>query len=178
MNKKDQRVKVKIAETLANVRGIVRHIKNVQDNRIFLGEKLIELGEIDLGKNLIANGLKHDSSKFYGIEYEILAPFYATQAESDANTKKLKMKLAVSQHNTVNLHHPEAWASIQHMPEVYIAEFCCDVKAWAQEFGMDLREWLDKYATKRWKFAKHDKVYAKIMKFVNLLCETPFVAIH
>ena len=60
------------------------------------------------------------------------------------------------------------------MPDVYIAEMVCDVKARSEEFGTDLRKWIDEEATKRYKFTMEDKVYKDLMRFVNLLCQTPF----
>lgn len=60
------------------------------------------------------------------------------------------------------------------MPEVNLAEMVCDWKARANEFGTDLREWIDKCATKKFKFNKKDEVYSKIERFLNLLLEKPF----
>ncbi len=155
---------------LSKIRGITRHIRNVEDSCLILGEKLILLGKIDLGKQLIANGFIHDASKFTGIEFEYLS----LNAPTEENNK-LKMKMAIHQHNSTNLHHPEAWSGgIKEMPEVYLAEFCCDIKARSQEFGTDLREWIDNYATKKFGFTENDQVYKDIMFFVNLLCEKPF----
>jgi large subunit ribosomal protein L25 len=96
----------KIEATLANVRGILRHIRNVQDNCILMGERLIERGQIDLGRKLIANGMKHDNSKFYGIEYEYMAPTYVTGPAED--TRKMKLRLAIEHHTKTNKHHPKA----------------------------------------------------------------------
>ena len=73
-----------------------------------------------------------------------------------------------------NRHHPCYWGGIKYMPDVNIAEMTCDWKARANEFGTDLREWIDKHATKKYKFTKKDEVYKKIEKFVNLLLEKPF----
>ena len=176
---KDKQITVKINETLQNVRGITRHIRNVQDNCMLLGEKLIELGDIELGKNLIANGFCHDNSKFYGIEYEFMAPLFAKNQSVDADTKKMKLKMAISHHSQTNLHHPEAWPSgISSMPDVFLAEFCCDVKSRSEEFGTSLIDWINNVATKKWNFSENDVVYKKILKFVNLLCEMPFTQVN
>jgi hypothetical protein len=60
------------------------------------------------------------------------------------------------------------------MPKLYIAEMVCDWKARSSEFGRDLREWIDKDATKRFKFKKTSPLYQQIMQFVDMICEVPF----
>ena len=167
-----RKVKKEIELATNNVDGIVRHIRNVQDNCILLGKKLIQQGHIDLGVNLIRNGFLHDSSKFVGIEWENMAPVGMSAQESAA---KLKLKMAIHHHNSTNLHHPEAWTmGIKGMPLLYLAEFVCDVKARSEEFGTSLRDWIDDSATKRWGFTKTDEVYKKIMDYIGLVCEAPF----
>lgn len=169
--KKSERLKIEAEKTKQKIRAITRHIRNVQDNCILLGEKLIDNGEIELGKQLIANGMVHDVSKFGGIEWDYMSQDHPTEEES----AKLKLKLAVHQHNSTNKHHPENWsAGIEDMPDVYLAEFCCDVKARSEEFGTDLRQWIEESATKKWNFSKEDKVYKDIMRYVDLLCQKPF----
>lgn len=169
----------KIDDALANVRGIIRHIKNVQDNSILLGEKLIEIGEIELGKSLIAHGFKHDNSKFFGIEWQEMAPMSVKSESIDKETKKLKLKLAITNHNQVNLHHVEAWTGgINDMPDVYLCEMLCDIKARSEEFGTSLMDYIDNEGIKRWNVSKEDEVYKRIIKFVNLLCEKPFSTIN
>jgi len=169
--KKSDRLKKDAGMVMEKIRAISRHIRNVEDNCLILGEKLIARGEIDLGKKLIANGFVHDASKFSGIEFEFMAPGGSTEEEN----VKMKLKMAVHQHNSTNLHHPEAWSGgIQDMPDVYLAEMSCDIKARSEEFGTNLREWIDDVATKKWNFTKEDDVYKNLMKYVNILCPTPF----
>jgi hypothetical protein len=87
----------------------------------------------------------------------------------------LKLKLAIHHHNTTNQHHPENWSGgISDMPDVFLAEFVCDIKARSEEFGTSLRDWIDNEATKKWNFTTDSEVYKKIMKYVNLVCEKPF----
>lgn len=168
--KATERIKREAALVLAKIEFVARHIRNVEDNCLFLGKKLIERGQIDLGHKLIANGTVHDASKFHGIEFEYLS--LNNPSEDD---KKLKLKLAVHHHNTTNPHHPEYWAGgIKEMPDVYVAEMVADWKARSEEFGTSLRDWIDEQATKRFTFTKEDKVYKQIMEYVNLLCQTPF----
>ena len=169
--KRNDRLRKEAEETKEKILGISRHIRNVQDNCLLLGEKLIEMGEIALGKQLIANGYVHDSSKFNGIEFDHMAPGQPTEEEE----AKLKLKLAIQHHQKTNLHHPEAWAGgIKDMSDVYLAEFVCDTKSRSEEFGTDFREWIVEKATQKYGFTKEDKVYKDIMRFVDLLCPKPF----
>lgn len=167
--KKNERVRKDAERTMEKIRFIARHIRNVEDNCLLLGERLIESGEIDLGHKLIANGYIHDASKFHGIEWEQMVP-----GEPDASEAKMKLKLAVQHHNKTNPHHPEHWGSIQLMPRLFRAEMVADWKARSEEFGTSLRDWIDDQATKRFAFSKGDEVYEELMEFVNLLCAKPF----
>ena len=168
MKKKSQKF---IDGVLNKITRLTRHIRNVEDNCVVLGTKIIEQGDIELGHQLIANGMVHDASKFYGIEFENLSSVEPCVEE----TSKLKLKMAIHHHQKTNLHHPEAWANgIKGMPDVYLAEFCCDSKARSEEFGTDLRNWISETATKRYNFTKDDIVYKRIMEFIDLLCPKPF----
>lgn len=169
--KKTERLRKEAELTLAKIHGITRHMRNVEDNCLLLGEKLIGLGEIELGHILIANGFIHDASKFHGIEWDNMAPGGVQTVEESA---KLKLKMAVNHHRKTNPHHPEYWGEIQKMPRVYIAEMVCDWKARSEEFGASLKDYIDERATKNWNFVKDDKTYKEIMFFVDLLCEKPF----
>jgi hypothetical protein len=165
-----RRIKKEIELSLRKLKGITSHIRNVQDNCIVLGEKLIERGEVNLGREIIARSFIHDNSKFYGIEWDHMAP----GTEITDSGVKIKLKLAISHHNRTNPHHPEFWEKIQNMPKIAIAEFVCDTKARSQEFGTDFRAWIDNIATKKWQFTKEDLVYKQIMEFVDMVCEKPF----
>jgi hypothetical protein len=153
--KRADKLRKEAENTLTKIRGITRHIRNVEDNCLILGEKLILQGHTDLGKQLI--------------EFEYLSLNNPTEEGN-----KLKLKLAIHHHNSTNLHHPECWGSIKKMPSVYVAEMACDWKSRSQEFGTDLREWIDNYATKKYGFTENDAIYKEIMTFVDLLCEKPF----
>ena len=54
--KKSDIVKRERERCQKKLKGIIRHIRNVQDNCIMLGEKLIEKNELELGRLLIAGG--------------------------------------------------------------------------------------------------------------------------
>lgn len=167
------RIAKKAAEDLAKIRGIARHKQAVMDNCMLLAEKLIEAGRFDTGRRLFVAGYTHDNSKFFGIEWDEMAP--GTTCEDEH--KKLKLRTAISNHNRTNPHHPEYWGTIHQMPELETFEMVCDFKARAEGFGSSLTDYINNEATKRWKFSKEDAVYKTIMYAVNLLCEKPFGAV-
>lgn len=143
---------------------LIFHIRNVQDNTIILGKKLILKGEIAMGKMLIVNGLKHDSSKFFGLEWENLHK----EAEKD------DLKEAIFQHQNTNAHHPEFWGNINNMSDVFIAEFVCDTLARSQELASDYLNWLTNEATKKYNFTTKSQFYKKALKYYNLIIDNPF----
>lgn len=147
------------------IQALMHHIRNVQENAVLLGTRLIKAGEADLGRNLIANGFIHDYSKFRGIEWDELWR---------ENDDKNSLALAIKQHNSTNAHHPEYWGTIQLMPRLYIAEMICDWKARSNEFGGSLEDWIKGEACKRFNFGPSDKVYEEIMTFFGMLCDKPF----
>lgn len=152
-------------EEIEQLEKLLRHIELVNQNTLLLGKKLILLGESVFGRRLIANGLRHDYSKFFGAEWETL---------TGADVSQDALAAAVSKHNKRNKHHPEYWGSIHKMPRLYVAEMVCDWKARATEFGTSLMDWIDGDAQKRFGFTKEDDVYETIVFFVNLLCDKPF----
>lgn len=164
------KVQKQIDDVLLKINNITRHIKNVEDNCILLGTYLIKSGEIELGKQLIANGFVHDASKFYGIEFENLS----TSGDNKEETK-LKLKMAIHQHQKTNSHHPEFWAGgIKEMPDVYVCEMLSDWKSRSEEFGTSLIDWIHEFALKKWNFSKEDEIYHKIMKYIDILCPKSF----
>lgn len=142
---------------------VLTHIENVQRNCYKLGKRLIKNGNVEMGRNLIANGQIHDNSKFKGIEFDHL--FLGDPILSDV----------IKHHNTTNPHHPEYWGDIQSMPDVYIAEMVCDCCARSSEFGSDVRVWFRDCASKKYEFTIEDKVYKRIVYYLDLLLEQPFV---
>jgi len=144
------------------IEAVLEHIQNVQRNCYKLGLKLIKSGELEFGRNLIANGQIHDNSKLTGIEFDHLFggdPLLMT---------------VVKHHSSTNPHHPEYWGSIQQMPDVYIAEMVCDCAARSSEFGSDLRKWFSEQATKKYNFAMDDKDGIRITRFIDMLLSPPF----
>ncbi len=150
-------------DTLEKIEKVLEHIQNVQRNCYKLGIKIIKSGDIELGRNLIANGQIHDNSKFKGIEFDHL--FFGDPLLSDV----------VRHHSSTNLHHPEHWGTIHEMPKVYIAEMVCDWAARSSEFGSDLRKWVYDESTVKFKYQMTDKVGEYVEFFLNLLLDKPFI---
>lgn len=146
---------------------LVRHINNVRSNCTLLGERLMEKGEIEFGKRLIANGFIHDNSKFSGVEW-----LYLHQDVKDKEPEKFK--LAAEQHVNSNMHHPEYWQHISSMPRIYVAEMVCDCTARSQEFGDDIRDWYKDQATKKYDFLPQSKTYKQVKEFLDILLDPGF----
>lgn len=151
-----------------HLKSLLRHVENVRQASLLLGERLIENGSERLGIDLISNGHIHDCSKFHGAEWLHLRPEFI---ESD---KKHLFEASKNQHVMTNPHHPEYWGSIHEMPQVYIAEMVCDWSARSHEQGNDLREWIKEKATKIFNMRVQSKAYKEIKFFVDLLLEPKF----
>ena len=106
-------------EKLEKLETLIRHIEAVQDNCKRLGRRMIQEGDFEIGKRLIANSMSHDNSKFGSLEWDHLT-------RSDDDDEMLDAVIQV--HNSSNLHHPEYWDGIKNMPRVYVAEMVCDWK--------------------------------------------------
>lgn len=156
------------AEDNKHLKALVRHIDNVRQNCVKLGEILIDKGEVQLGLNLIANGYAHDNSKFYGIEWLYL--------NDDVKVSQPELfKAALTQHVTHNKHHPEAWVGGVHaMDRLHRCEMVCDWAARSSEFGTDLRAYLKDTATKRFDMTIQSKAYREIKEIMDLFLDTPF----
>jgi cation diffusion facilitator CzcD-associated flavoprotein CzcO len=146
---------------------LLRHVNGVRDNCYRLGTYLIDNGEPNFGKDLIANGLVHDASKFSGIEWEYL--------HSDVKkNNETAFRHAALHHIHTNFHHPEFWGSIQEMPRIYLAEHTCDILARSNEFGDDVRDWIKEKAAAKYKYPINGKIHKQILEFLNILTEPAF----
>jgi hypothetical protein len=145
---------------------LTRHIHLVRSACSMLGKRLVNAGRVEFGRNLIARGFAHDQSKFHGIEWD-----YLHQGD---DIDKTKLWDAIKQHVATNDHHPEFHGGIDNMPEIAIAEMCCDWYARSQEFGKDLREWIRKEAFKKYKFNYRTQEGKWVKNFVNLLLKDYF----
>jgi hypothetical protein len=153
---------------IKHLKFVVRHIDNVRASCRLLGERLIDVGEYNLGLQLIANGQIHDCSKLHGIEWLYLRPeFFEGENSTLAG-------VAIQQHINTNFHHPECWYGIENMPRIYVAEMVIDWSARSNEFGNDLRDWIKDKATKKYKMTVQSKVYKEIKGFVDILLDPKF----
>jgi len=152
---------------IKKVESLVRHLNNVQDACFLLGKKLIELGEHDFGRILIANSRIHDNSKFYGIEWDHLNP------ESAEKNKDLFLH-ALQQHQSTNKHHPEFWGGVNDMPRIYVAEMVCDWYARSIEMGTDLKGFFINNAVEKYNISKSGKKYKEIKYFIEVILDKPF----
>lgn len=146
------------------IEAVLEHIKHVQENCYKLGLKLIKGGEVEMGRNLIANGQIHDNSKFRGIEFEHL--FEGSAILTDV----------VKHHSMTNAHHPEYWGGIQNMPDLYLAEMVCDCTARSAEFGDNIWDWMMTKATSKYEFVWDSEVGRKIYKYLSMLLVPRFKA--
>ena len=152
---------LQLFETLDSV---LRHIKHVRDNCVYLGKKLIARGEVDFGLKLIQRGLVHDNSKLGGMEFRWL----------NQTADKEKLKIAIQYHEYGNDHHVEAWGGINFMPRIAIAELVCDLKARSEEFGTDLKEYIMGDFSEKNDIPPHGRVAKIIKDFLDLILEPPF----
>jgi len=152
-----------------HLKSLLRHVDNVRQSSLILGERLIENGDKQFGINLISNGQIHDNSKFRGSEWLYLRPEFF-----DCPDKKSLFESSKNQHVMTNPHHPEHWGSIHKMPSIYISEMVCDWSARSHEQGNDLREWIKDKATKIFNMKVQSKTYKEIKIFVDMLLEPRF----
>lgn len=156
----------------SHLESVLRHIKLVQAATQLLGKRLIESGETEFGRALIANGLKHDQSKFHGIEWDFLV-----RVSKDDDKANEYLQIAWRQHVETNEHHPEYWRGdngISEMPRIFIAEMVCDWYARSQEMGTSLREWIKNDATKKYDMSLQGKTYKQVKFFVDMLLDPEF----
>lgn len=145
---------------------LCRHIDYVKDAARRIGHKCIENGDIEFGRNLIANSYIHDQSKFRGIEWETIS------SRSPEDEKHIG--LAIIHHQKVNMHHPEYWNGVSNMPELYIAEMVCDTYARSIEMGTNLREWWKDHGMCRYEISKNGKTWKTIKKYIDMLLDEQF----
>lgn len=141
-----------------------RHIRNVQEDAKLLADRLMEKGDLNTARILLANSLRHDASKFEGIEFEAFILGHQD-----------KLAEAIKHHRECNVHHPE-WhpKGILSMSDPCVAEMICDWKDRSASCGeTGLRVWIDEEATKIWGFSKQDKIYERIQFFLDLLLTKP-----
>lgn len=154
-------------DVLGKLDKLHKHIEHVQESCRLLAEDCILHGRKELGIALMKNAAVHDNSKFSGLELKCLV------LEEIADPEVVK--LAVTTHNTTNLHHPEAWdGGIKEMSELYLMEAVSDWRARSTEFGTDLRGWITNSATDKFSFKKGDRVFKDIQRYLRIILDVPF----
>lgn len=156
-----------VLDDLKRIRELLRHVKLVQEAAQRIGEALIEQGEARFGRELIANAMSHDQTKFRGIEWDCIGN------RNSACTEEEK-QLAIVQHIKTNPHHPEYWDGIENMPKIYLHEMVCDWFARSVEFGTDLREWVKGNAVPKYNIRINSKPWKEIKKALDILLDQPF----
>lgn len=154
--------------SVEHIDSILKHLELVRNNCILLAKRLIVQGHDKFARDLIVRGFRHDLSKFFDD-----AEWCALHAGKD--TPKDKLVLAIEHHRSVNDHHVEFWKSIHEMPELAVAEMCCDIMARCQEFGECFRDWIQKNIIHKHNLQKESNQYKWINKFVETLLENEFV---
>ncbi len=147
-----------------NIKSTLAHIERVRNNCLILANFLIEKGDFHTAIELISNSLTHDVSKFadyYEREFFIFG--------DESHKKEL-----IERHRLQNLHHPESWAGVQEIRDVFVMEMASDLKARSEEKGTDLRKWIDEEFTVRHNFKVGDRFHQKLMSYIDILCEPPF----
>jgi len=116
------RAKLAPRTDIQHVHDLIEHIRRVRDNGIKLGLYLMENGELSLGIRLIASVHRHDTTKFFGVEFQHMR-------KGVKPSKKLSLAVTAHNHSDLNTHHPEACGGIHCMDRLNVAEMICDWKA-------------------------------------------------
>jgi hypothetical protein len=164
-DKLSDKQKEQIEIALKKIEAIQRHISNVQDACNIIGRKLIERGELILGRQIIADSYLHDNSKLTSfMEWE-----YLFQEEN-----KELLQLAVREHQSANPHHLEYWKDTENIPRRYLAQLVADTFARSNEFGEGYWEFMKNKFFPKYKIRVNSRLYKIIKEFADLLVEKPF----
>ena len=153
---------------------LLQHLDGVNRNCRLLGKRLIEEGEVKLGHSLIARGMTHDNSKFFGLEWEWL-----TMTEDDHKKKKDAkdtLWLAIKHHHSMNPHHPEFHPDVTDMSRLDVAEMLADWKSRSEEFGTSLDDFV-KVSMAKYDIAPTGRIGKFIKLCMTLLLDKPFKSI-
>jgi hypothetical protein len=160
MNDKE---KEEIELTLKKLDAWQRHVNNYRTAANILARKLIEIGRIRLGLQLIAGN--HDGSKLTSyIEWN-----YLFQEEN-----KELLQLAIQEHQSTNPHHLEYWGDTEHIPRLHLAELVADTFSRSNEFGKDYWDYMKNTFFPEHNIKVNSRTYKIIKEFADLLVEKPF----
>jgi hypothetical protein len=154
-------------DILIKLDNLLEHKELVKLAGIRLGKKWINLGRAIEGRCLIERVYNHDSGKLYGSEFDNLNGVYENA---------IQLMNSIEHHRRTHDHHPEHpkyKKGIHDMPDVQLAEFCCDVWARCCLSGTSIREWMITEAPKRYNFTTEDYVYQRITWILDRLLDEP-----
>lgn len=147
---------------------LVRHVGHVRENCLQLSQYFLDNDEPELAVEIIARGLRHDQSKFSGLEWQYL--------HTDVKDSfPALFQDALASHWFLNDHHPEHWKlGVKAMPRVVLAEMAADWVARGQEFGSDVLDFIHNTACPRYGITQDSPVYEQIFEFLGVLLERKF----
>lgn len=149
-----------------HIEDLTNHVEMVRRNCIILGSRLIDRGQLDFGKLVIARGHAHDASKFHGIEWDYL--------HVGEDVDKTMLQMAIKQHVSTNSHHPEFHGGFDAMPDIDVAELVCDCLARSQEFGTNIREWFTKVFLPKYKISDVSNNWLLLQGWLDMLLKSSF----
>lgn len=150
-------------KVLGHLEAIIRHKEYVRESCIFLAKKLIKLERYDIALKLVQAGYAHDNSKFNNLEFLYL----------NKNGNGL-FEAALTNHVHNNSHHVEYWGEFSNMPEIAIAELAVDWLSRSQEFGSDVKDYIEETAIKKYSINKKSIQYKWLIYYIDLLLEDRF----
>ena len=144
---------------------LLRHMKRVEDNCLYLAKKLLSIDR-DFALKLIIRGRNHDLTKFSKFQFENL------------HSGSPKLADAIDLHRRSERHHPEFYGEmgINAMTDLDIAEMVCDCLARSQEFGTNIRDWFfkEEYAPTIYNYKGNEVFIKKIDNYLQLLLTPVF----
>lgn len=144
---------------------LLNHLDSVSYGCRKLAFALIDEGNEKLAHELIIEGLTHDLSKLYGIEFEYLCDY-------DKHKGSPMLKEAILEHVHNNTHHPEYLGydnGIHSMDDLAIAVLVVDWHSRGVEFGKSIRRFLEEEAFEKYGFDEQSAVFQKMNYFYKLL---------
>lgn len=148
------------------IEDLLGHVERVRANGRALARELLAEGRSNFARLLLLRVHVHDASKFAGVEWEWM--------HRGPDTAGPELEAAIRQHQNTNDHHPEYWGGMANMPEICVAEMCCDWLARSQEFATDLKAYITTTAVERYGLDKAPMQRRWIQNFVGMLLPEKF----
>ena len=131
---------------------VLEHKKNVylecMDRRKYLLDKINskycseteKKGCKKIRRMLLIHAFTHDLSKFNPLEFIPYAKKFYGDMEVDSNKINKQFSKAWKHHYKNNKHHPEYWNG-KSIPNKYLEQMLCDLKAMSRKFGGSAQEY-------------------------------------